>query len=70
MRILLAQARRTQAELEAVFSRFLRRFPLLAPLGAAGTITFAILPASPSSIASTQHVSIERCHTVQLRASA
>ena len=42
MRILLAQARRTQAELEAVFSRFLRRFPLLAPLGAAGTVTFVV----------------------------
>lgn len=39
---MLAQAARTQAELEALFGKFLRAYPLLAPLGDKGAIKYVV----------------------------
>ena len=42
VRTVLAQAARTQAELEALFGKFLRAYPLLAPLGDKGAIKYVV----------------------------
>lgn len=42
VRAVLAQAARTQVELEALFGKFLRAYPLLAPLGDKKTVKYVV----------------------------